>query len=178
VPGLLGNALPNIVPYQVFPASDGNIIVAVGNDAQFERYCNFCGIPESITDARFKTNELRVRNRDELTAILDKVMRGHPAEYWLKGLEANKISCGAINTLDQVFADSQVQARGMQIQMNHPATGGKPVDLIGNPVKMSETGVTYRHAPPMLGQHTDEVLEELLNLSAAELTALRDKDVI
>ena len=178
VPGLLGNAHPNIVPYQVFPTADGNIIVAVGNDDQFKRYCEFAGVPELINDERFVTNKARVQNREALTQILNEVMRQNPSAYWLEELEKNKITCGPINNIDQVFADAQVVARDMRIEMNHPATGGEPVSLIGSPSKMSVTEVSYRHAPPMLGQHTEEVLEELLGLDAAECNRLREQGVI
>ena len=178
VPGLLGNAHPNIVPYQVFPTADGNIIVAVGNDDQFKRYCEFAGVPELINDERFATNKARVQNREALTQILNEVMRQNPSAYWLEELEKNKITCGPINNIDQVFADAQVVARDMRIEMNHPATGGEPVSLIGSPSKMSVTEVSYRHAPPMLGQHTEEVLEELLGLDAAECNRLREQGVI
>ncbi|MEC8869927.1 MAG: CaiB/BaiF CoA-transferase family protein [Pseudomonadota bacterium] len=178
VPGLLGNAHPNIVPYQVFPTADGNIIVAVGNDDQFKRYCEFAGVPELINDERFVSNKARVQNREALTQILNEVMRQNPSAYWLEELEKNKITCGPINNIDQVFADAQVVARDMRIEMNHPATGGEPVNLIGSPSKMSVTEVSYRHAPPMLGQHTEEVLEELLGLDAAECNRLREQGVI
>ena len=178
VPGLLGNAHPNIVPYQVFPTADGNIIVAVGNDDQFKRYCEFAGVSELIDDERFVTNKARVQNREALTQILNDVMRQKPSAYWLEALEKIKITCGPINNIDQVFDDAQVAARGMRIEMNHPATGGEPVSLIGSPSKMSVTEVSYRHAPPMLGQHTEEVLEELLGLDAAECNRLREQGVI
>jgi len=101
-----------------------------------------------------------------------------PATYWIEGLEKNKISCGPINRIDQVFADEQVTARGMAIEMPHPAAGNRPVKLIGSPIKLSGTPVTYRYTPPMLGQHTDAVLEELLGMSTAERDALRAKGVI
>ncbi|MEE3293722.1 MAG: CaiB/BaiF CoA-transferase family protein [Pseudomonadota bacterium] len=178
VPGLLGNAHPNIVPYQVFPTADGNIIVAVGNDDQFKRYCEFAGVPELIDDERFVTNKARVQNREALTQILNDVMRQKPSAYWLEALEKIKITCGPINNIDQVFDDAQVAARGMKIEMNHPATGGEPLSLIGSPSKMSVTEVSYRHAPPMLGQHTEEVLEELLGLDATECNRLREQGVI
>ena len=178
VPGLLGNAHPNIVPYQVFPTADGNIIVAVGNDDQFKRYCEFAGVPELINDERFVTNKARVQNREALTQILNDVMRQKPSAYWLEALEKIKITCGPINNIDQVFDDAKVAARGMRIEMNNPATGGAPLSLIGSPSKMSVTEVSYRHAPPMLGQHTEEVLEELLGIDAAECNRLREQGVI
>lgn len=178
VPGLLGNAHPSIVPYQVFPTSDGNIIVAVGNDAQFVRYCEFAGVHELSSDERFETNQARVLNRDALAEILSDVMRQQSSDYWLEGLEAIKITAGPINNLDQVFADEQVQARGMQIEMEHPAAGGEPVSLIGSPANMSATQVSYRRPPPMLGEHTDDVLEELLGLDANARDGLRERGVI
>jgi len=177
VPGLLGNAHPSIVPYQVFPTKDGNIIVAVGNDAQFVRYCEFAGVPELSSDERFQTNQARVLNRDALAEILSDIMQQKPSGYWLEGLETIKITAGPINTIDQVFADSQVQARGMQIQMDHPAADG-PISLTGSPAKLSETVVSYRHPPPMLGEHTDEVLEELLGLDEGARDGLRERGVV
>jgi crotonobetainyl-CoA:carnitine CoA-transferase CaiB-like acyl-CoA transferase len=178
VPGLLGNAHPNIVPYAVFPTSDGNIIIAVGNDEQFRRFCDFAGIPDVAKDERYAKNEARVRNRTEVAKIVADVMSKKPTAYWIEGLEKNKISCGPINTLDQVFADEQVVAREMEIEMPHPAAGGKPVKLIGSPIKMSGTPVTYRAAPPMMGQHTDDVLTELLGLDAQAIADLRAKKAI
>jgi crotonobetainyl-CoA:carnitine CoA-transferase CaiB-like acyl-CoA transferase len=178
VPGLLGNAHPNIVPYAVFPTSDGNIIIAVGNDEQFRRFCDFAGIPDVAKDERYAKNEARVRNRTEVAKIVADVMSKKPTAYWIEGLEKNKISCGPINTLDQVFADEQVVAREMEIEMPHPAAGGQPVKLIGSPIKMSGTPVTYRAAPPMMGQHTDDVLKELLGMDAAAIADLRAKKAI
>ena len=178
VPQRLGNAHPNIVPYQVFSASDMEIVVAVGNDGQFQRLCEFAGVPELATDERFTTNDRRVRNRKELTDLLNPLFASKPAKHWLEGLEKIKVSGGPINKLDQVFDDPQTKARGMEITMPHPAAGGAPVKMIGSPIKMSETPVEYRHAPPMLGQHTDQVLRELLGMDDAELAALREKGVI
>jgi crotonobetainyl-CoA:carnitine CoA-transferase CaiB-like acyl-CoA transferase len=178
VPGLLGNAHPNIVPYQVFPTSDGNVIISVGNDSQFERFCEFIERPELSSDERFTTNDMRVRNRDELTEILNAVTEQEPTDYWLDGLDKIKIASGPINRIDQAFANPQVLAREMEIEMNHPAAGDKPVKMIGSPIKMSATPVSYRRTPPMLGEHTDEVLGELLDLSPEDRAALRDKSVI
>jgi crotonobetainyl-CoA:carnitine CoA-transferase CaiB-like acyl-CoA transferase len=178
VPGLLGNAHPNIVPYQVFPTSDGNVIISVGNDSQFERFCEFIERPELSSDERFTTNDMRVRNRDELTEILNAVTEQEPTDYWLDGLVKIKIASGPINRIDQAFANPQVLAREMEIEMNHPAAGDKPVKMIGSPIKMSATPVSYRRTPPMLGEHTDEVLGELLDLSPEDRAALRDKSVI
>jgi crotonobetainyl-CoA:carnitine CoA-transferase CaiB-like acyl-CoA transferase len=178
VPGLLGNAHPNIVPYQVFPTADGNVIISVGNDAQFVRFCEFIERPELSSDKKFNTNDMRVRNRDELTEILNEVTEQKPTDYWLEGLDKIKVASGPINRIDQAFANPQVQARDMEIEMNHPAAGGAPVKIIGSPIKMSGTPVSYRRTPPMLGEHTDEVLSEMLDLDAAACAELREKGVI
>ena len=178
IPELLGNAHPNIVPYQVFPTSDGNIIISIGNDDQFERFCNFIGHPELSLNDRFKTNEMRVRNRDELTKILDKIMRQEKTKHWLAGLDEIKIACGPINKINEAFNNPQVQARNMEIEMSHPASGGKPIKMIGNPIKLSRTPVSYRHPPPMLGEHTDEILQELLEFDPNTCSELRQKGII
>ncbi len=177
-PARLGNAHPNIVPYQTFATADGDITLAVGNDGQFQRYCAFAGVPELSHDERFRSNDARVRRRAELTALLAPILAAKPARHWIEGLEAHNVSCGPINTLDQVFADPQVQARGMKIEMPHPALGGDSVPLIASPIRMSATPPSYRHAPPLLGQHSDQVLSELLGLDAAELGVLRERGVI
>ena len=178
VPGLIGNAHPNIVPYQVFPTADGNIIIAVGNDMQFERFCKFIGSQDLSSQERFKTNENRVINRDALTKILNNVIKNKTSEYWLKGLEKIKIASGPINQIDQTFKDPQVKYRGMEIKMRHALAASNEVKLISNPIKMSETPVNYRNAPPTLGQHTIEILEELLEMGDDEINKLRNKNVI
>ncbi len=177
VPGLLGNAHPNIVPYQVFPTSDGNIIVAVGNDAQFKRFAEFIGAPELAEDDKYSTNDNRVRNRDDLALILNDVMAQKPSQHWLEGLENIKVSCGPIHRIDEVFDNEQVLAREMKIQMDH-SLSPEPVDLIGNPIKMSETPATYRRPPPTMGQHTDDVLSELLGMSKEEREELKKRGII
>jgi crotonobetainyl-CoA:carnitine CoA-transferase CaiB-like acyl-CoA transferase len=177
-PPRLGNAHPNIVPYQTFATADGDIILAVGNDGQFQRFCAFAGVPELAEDERFRGNGERLRHRAELTALLTPVVAAQPSRYWIEGLEAHNVSCGPINTIEQAFADPQIEARGMRIEMPHPALGGDPAPLIASPIRMSETPASYRRAPPTLGQHTDEVLGELLGLGAAEIEALRGRGVI
>ena len=177
-PPRLGNAHPNIVPYQSFPTADGNIIIAAANDEQFQRLCAFAGQPELAADEKFKTNTQRVRNRDELIPKLRQIIAEKPSKHWLDGLEANNVSSGPINDLEQVFNDPQVKARGMELEMTHPATGDGPVRLIASPIRMSATNPDYRHAPPMLGQHTDEVLKELLDLGPDEIAGLRERGVI
>jgi len=178
VPGLLGNAHPNIVPYQVFPTSDGNIIISIGNDKQFVRFCKFIENPELSSDDRYLTNEMRVRNREDLTTILNEITSQKSTEYWLTGLDKIKISCGPINRIDQAFANQQVQSREMEIEMEHPASGNQPIKMIGSPIKMSQTPVSYRQHPPMLGEHTEEVLSELFDLTPIDCSKLRQKGII
>jgi crotonobetainyl-CoA:carnitine CoA-transferase CaiB-like acyl-CoA transferase len=177
-PKRLGNGHPNIVPYQVFETADGHIMVTIGNDDQFGRFCAFAGVPELAADARFATNGDRVGNRDALIALLRPVFAAQPSEYWLDGLQALTIGCGPINNVDQVFADPQVVERGMKLEMDHPMAGGRPVPLVASPLRFSGTPVTYRHSPPLLGEHTAEILRERLDLDDAELAALRDSGVI
>ena len=178
VPQRVGNEHPNIVPYNVMPAADGHVILAVGNDAQFAKFCDFAGEPGLASDPRFVTNELRVRNRRTLYGLLDDVIRRKTQDEWVSGLAKLGVPCSPVNTVDQVFADPQVRARGMQIAMPHPLARGGNIDLIGNPIKFSATPIAYRQAPPYLGQHTDEVLDELLDLSASEIAELRGGGVI
>ncbi len=176
--GRLGNAHPNIVPYQPFKTADGYIIVAIGNDSQFERFCELAGCMDLFCDQDFATNDARVRNRDTLLPKLDKIFELRPSEEWLTKLQERKIGCGPINNLQQVFDDAHVKDRGVVVNMEHPMGGTRRVDLIGSPMRFSETPVTYRHAPPLVGQHTDEVLQEKLGLTKEELSGLRERKVI
>jgi crotonobetainyl-CoA:carnitine CoA-transferase CaiB-like acyl-CoA transferase len=178
LPKRVGNQHPNVVPYSVMPCADGNFILAVGNDAQFARFCDFAGAPELAGDARFKTNADRIRNRDALYAILPKLTAERPQAAWLDGLTALGVPCGPVNTLDKVFADPQVQHRGMHITLPYAEAAGGKIELIGNPIKYSKTPVAYDRPPPKMGEHTGEVLEELLDLSPAEVAALRDAGAI
>ena len=178
VPERLGNGHPNIVPYQVFPSSDGHFILAVGNDAQYQRFCEFAEVPHLATDERFATNAARVGNRDVLVPLLAEATRRQSSAHWLEGLERLKVPCGPVNDIGQVFADPQIRHREMEISMAHRLAGEGGVSLIGNPLKMSETPVTYRRAPPTLGQHTDEILEELLGMGEDERRALRADNLI
>ncbi len=169
-PQRMGNAHQNIVPYQVFEVADGHLILAVGNDGQFAKFCEVAGRPEIALDARFTRNADRVRHRAVLVPLLAAMMKTRPRHEWLEGLEAAKVPCGPINDLADVFADPQVQARGMTVRMAHPTSG--QVDLVASPIKLSATPVQYRRAPPLLGEHTDQVLIEL-GLHETEVAQLR-----
>jgi len=160
LPNRYGNAHANIVPYQSFRASDGYFALAVGNDKQFARLCNLIGRPELASDTRFATNTARVNHREELIPLLETVFPLRRADEWLSALEETEIPCGPINTLDKVFAEPQVAAREMLIEMEHPTTGTLP--LVGSPLKFSETPVIYHRLPPRLGEHTDEILKDVL----------------
>ncbi len=173
-----GNEHANIVPYNTLPTSDGYFILAVGNDRQFQRFCELAGASELAGDPRFATNTQRVRNREALYALLPDLTRRKTAAEWLAGLEKLGVPAGPVYTLDQVFADPQVRQREMKIEMPCPGIKDGKVDLIGNPIKFSETPVAYRRPPPTLGQDTDQVLGELLDLGPAEIAALRDKGVV
>jgi crotonobetainyl-CoA:carnitine CoA-transferase CaiB-like acyl-CoA transferase len=175
-PVRLGNQHPNIAPYQVFPTKDGHIVLSVGNDPTFKRFCEAFNLTHMLEDARFVTNAARVGNRQLVTDTLTPVMMQHPTSWWIERLEALKIGCGPINKLSQVFEDPQVVARDMVLEMEHGS--GEMVKVIANPVKLSETPADYRLAPPLLGEHTDTVLSERLGLDAAALVALREKNVI
>jgi crotonobetainyl-CoA:carnitine CoA-transferase CaiB-like acyl-CoA transferase len=176
-PPRLGNQHPNIVPYQVFPTADGFMVLSVGNDPTFQRFCNAFGLEHLLADERFATNAARVQNRQLVTDTLAPVLKQHPTGWWVERLEALKIGCGPINRLSEVFADPHVQARGMVLDLPHAASPDG-VRVIANPVRLSETPPDYREPPPVLGQHTDEVLREKLGLDQAALDALRGKGVI
>jgi crotonobetainyl-CoA:carnitine CoA-transferase CaiB-like acyl-CoA transferase len=158
-PRRAGNAHQNIVPYQVFEVADGHLILAVGNDGQFQRFCRVAGLDGLAQDERFATNAARVRHRDTLVALLAPVLRTRGRDSWLAALEEAKVPAGPINDLAEVFADPQVQARGMTARVDHPRRRG--LELVASPMKLSATPPTLRRPPPLLGQHTDEVLAEL-----------------
>ena len=175
----LGNAHPNIVPYQVFKSSDGHIVLAIGNDKQFKIFCDFAGASELPNDPKFATNDARVNNRTETVELIQNLIMQRPSQYWLEELEKMKIGCGPINNLDQTFSDPHVLAREMITQIPHPLIKkGGGVKLIASPLRLSETPVAYRHHPPLLGEHTNEVLTEKLGLNDKELELLRNTGVI
>ncbi len=175
-PQRLGNAHPNIVPYQVFVASDGHIIVAVGNENQFARMCEVIGRSELASDARFATNASRVNNRDELIAILQGIFAARTMRDWLESLERAGVPCGPINTVADVFADPQVQARGLKLDLPHPSIGLVP--SVANPIKYSATPISYSSAPPMLGADTDEILREMIGVPPEEIARLRKAGIV
>jgi crotonobetainyl-CoA:carnitine CoA-transferase CaiB-like acyl-CoA transferase len=178
VPKRLGTAHPNTVPYQAFETADGWIVCGANNDEQFRRFAAVIGRPELGGDARFLTNAVRLHNRAALVALVRDCLRQQPSAYWIDAFEQANLPCCPVNTLDQVFTDPQVEERGMRISMPHPLAADGSVDLIGNPIKLSQTPATYRRAPPTLGQQTDEVLEEVLGLGASDLAALRKASII
>jgi crotonobetainyl-CoA:carnitine CoA-transferase CaiB-like acyl-CoA transferase len=167
----MGNAHQNIVPYHVFRASDAFIIVAVGNDGQFAGFCRVLGVPEWASDPRFSTNRQRVGHRDLLVGMISERLVLRPAAEWLAGLEREGVPCGPINDLDQVFSDPQVVHRRMRVSAPHAAAG--EVTMVANPIKFSATPIVHDRAPPLLGEHTEEVLRDLLGLAAEEIAALR-----
>jgi crotonobetainyl-CoA:carnitine CoA-transferase CaiB-like acyl-CoA transferase len=181
-PGRAGNAHQNIVPYQVFevaPAADGSkdhLILAVGNDTQYVRFCEIAGRPDLATDPRFVKNQDRVRNRALLVPTLETIMKDRGKSDWLAALEAAKVPCGAINNLAEVFADPQVNERGMVTRWQHPLQPA--LRLVSSPIRLSATPVRAELPPPLLGQHTDEVLRELLGCPDERLSELKKSHVI
>ncbi|WP_261844365.1 CaiB/BaiF CoA transferase family protein [Aliamphritea ceti] len=174
-PPRLGNAHPNIVPYEAFATADGHIILAVGNDKQFRAFCELAGAADLAENPAFATNPQRVANRTDLIPLIKHLMQQHSSDWWLTQLEGCGVPCGPINTLDQVFTDPQVQHRKMQLNLQHPEIGTVPG--VANPVKFSGTPVEYGSASPLLGEHSNEVLEGL-GLDAAEIVKLRQDRVI
>lgn len=175
-PARMGNAHQNIVPYHVFRAADEFLIVAVGNDGQFARFCEVMDVPQWATDARFCTNPARVHHRELLVGMIGERLAGRPAREWLAALEPAGVPCGPINDLAQVFADPQVIHRGMQVRAPHPAAG--EVTMVANPIKFSATPIVHDRAPPLLGEHTGEVLGEVLGLEPGAIADLRAAGVV
>ncbi|MCC2676359.1 MAG: hypothetical protein K0R58_3306 [Ramlibacter sp.] len=182
VPSRAGNAHQNIVPYQVFevaPSADGSkdhVIIAVGNDGQFAKYCQVAGRPDIASDPRFARNQDRVRHRAVLVPMLEEIMKTRAKADWLSALEQAKVPCGAINNLGEVFADPHVRQRGMVHEWQHPLSGA--LNLVGSPIKLSATPVRSELPPPLLGEHTQEVLTSILGWDDERITALREQEVI
>jgi crotonobetainyl-CoA:carnitine CoA-transferase CaiB-like acyl-CoA transferase len=175
-PQRLGNAHPNIVPYQDFPTDDGYMILTVGNDGQFARFCEVAGHPGLVADVRFATNKARVRHRDTLIPLLNKITIRRTTAEWIADLEKVGVPCGPINTIAEVFADEHVRQRQLKVEMDHPVLGRIP--QVASPIRLSETPIEYRNAPPTLGEHTDAVLSEILQLSTDAIARLRKHKVL
>lgn len=178
VPKRLGNAHPTVVPYEPFPAADKDFIIAVGNDGQYQRCCAVLGCPELGTDPRFATNADRVRNRDELLPLMRQYTIKQNAEHWTELLEAEGVPCGPVNDLAAVFSDPQVLHRGMKITLPHAHSESGEVDLIGNPIKYSKTPISYRKAPPVLGEDSAAVLQRHLNKTTEDIKNLAERGVV
>jgi formyl-CoA transferase len=176
LPKRYGNAHANIVPYQSFQASDAWFVIAVGNDRQFQRFCGVIGHPELAHDLRFVTNSDRVKNRDALINLLKPTFLEKTTSEWISVLENAGIPCGPINTFDKVFSEPQVKARGMLLEMDHPVIG--KLQLVGSPLKFSDTPVDYHFPPPRLGENTEDVLKGLLGYSSERLISLKEGGVI
>ncbi|WP_299809542.1 CaiB/BaiF CoA-transferase family protein [uncultured Roseibium sp.] len=176
VPGRIGNGHPAIVPYETFPAADRSFILAVGNDTQFAKFCTIAGAPELAADPLYARNADRVRNRKQLIPLIRRLTIEKTAAEWISLLETAGVPCGPVNDLAGVFADPQVLARQMRITLPHPLSG--EVDLIGSPINLEKTPVTYRSAPPVLGADTANVLSGLLGLDEAALSALAEKGIV
>ena len=177
-PKRLGNGHPNIVPYQVFATADGHIMLTIGNDLQFRRFCEFADCIGLAEDERFATNGARVQNRELLIEAMEPVLTSKPSQEWLAELEKLTIGCGPINTVEQVFADPHIKNREMVINMPHEALGGREIPLVASPLRFSATPVTYRHSPPVLGSNTEDVLREVLDLDEEAINQLRSNKII
>jgi len=171
-----GNAHPSVVPSQAFDCSDGKLMLVAGNDGQFAKLCELIGQPELARDPRFATNGARVRNREQITSALQRLLGLNTVAYWTDTLAKGGVPCGPINDIAEVFADPQVRHRGMRVEVEHPLVGALPV--VASPLRLSRTPVEYRLPPPLLGQHTEEVLSGLLRMDAREIASLRSDGVI
>lgn len=176
VPGRLGNAHPNIVPYQAFATADGHLILAVGNDSQFRRLCTVLDMPDWADNSDYATNSARVVNRQSLCGEISQRLTQHDIAHWLHLLEQHQVPCGPINSIDQVFQDPQILARNMLVTMEDKRAG--EVQLVGNPINYSRSGIEYTVPPPILGDNTDSVLGEYLEYSELEISTLRNKSII
>lgn len=175
-PKRLGNAHPNIVPYQAFATSDSYLILAVGNDDQYLKFCSVAGSEQLAKDDLYRTNADRVRNRDTLIPLLREIFKTRTKSWWISELEKVGVPCGPINSLDEVFADPQVESRSMVVKVDHPVAGSIP--LVGTPMKFSVTPAGASQPPPLLGEHTSEVLEQLLGMSSDTVASLRAAAII
>jgi crotonobetainyl-CoA:carnitine CoA-transferase CaiB-like acyl-CoA transferase len=176
IPMRYGNAHAQVVPYEVFPTADGHIILAIGNDGQFQRFCEVAGCAELAEEPRFKTNSQRIVHRAELIPLIAEVMRTRSKQEWIEVLEAATVPCGPINNMKEVFEDPQVRHRALRVDIPHPLGGTAPV--VANPMRFSGTPVEYRLAPPLLGQHNNEIYRGLLGKSEAEIAQLKSAGIL
>ena len=176
LPTRLGNAHPNIVPYSVFAVADGYLILAVANDRQFASFAKAAGHPELAADSRFATNARRVAHRETLIGLLDPVLARRTLADWIALLEDANVPCGPINSIDKVFADPQALARGLTIAVQHASAGA--MNLVASPLRLSGTPPEYRSAPPLLGEHTDEILKQVLAIQPEEIARLRHEGIV
>jgi crotonobetainyl-CoA:carnitine CoA-transferase CaiB-like acyl-CoA transferase len=176
VPGRLGTAHPNIVPYQAFTTGDGHLMLAVGNDAQFRRLLSVLGLDTLAADPRFLSNQARTRHREELVGLLQKAFCSAPGAYWAEQLTAAQVPFGPINRVDQVFRDPQTRYRGLEIELPHALADSVP--SVANPIRLSDTPVSYRNGPPVLGQHSREILQEWLGMGSGEWDELIAMQVV
>lgn len=173
----LGNAHSTIVPYQAFETKDGHIILSIGNDRQFARFCDAAGHSEWAKDENFSTNSARVIHRDTLIPQIQNLMKEKTTSDWVAIFHECNVPCGPVNTMDQVFEMPQIDARHMKINMHHTKSD-TDIDLVGSPLKLSETPVKYNYAPPSLGEHTDEILSDILSYSPEKIKQLKDSGTI
>lgn len=174
----IGNQNPTIVPYQCFRTKDGHVVIAVGNDGQFRKFCAFAGLSALPDDPRFATNVSRVRNREALLPIIEQRVAEENADFWIKGLREIEVPVGPVHTMDKVFTDEQILARNMKIQIQHPARTDGPIDLVGSALKFSGSPVSYRLPPPRCGEHTNTILGDLLGMTAEEISDLKVRSVL
>jgi crotonobetainyl-CoA:carnitine CoA-transferase CaiB-like acyl-CoA transferase len=176
IPIRYGNAHAQVVPYEVFPTADGHIILAIGNDGQFQRFCEIAGCQELAEEARFKTNSQRIVHRAELIPLIAEVMRQRSKQEWIVALEEATVPCGPINNMKEVFEDPQVKHRELRVDIPHSSGGTAPV--VASPMRLSATPVEYRFAPPLLGEHNDEIYRGLLGKSEAEIAKLKSAGIV
>ena len=176
IPIRYGNAHAQVVPYEVFPTADGHIILAIGNDGQFQRFCEIAGCQELAEEARFKTNSQRIVHRAELIPLIAEVMRTRSKQEWIVALEEATVPCGPINNMKEVFEDPQVKHRELRVDIPHASGGTAPV--VASPMRLSKTPVEYRFAPPLLGEHNDEIYRGLLGKSEAEIAKLKSAGIV
>jgi crotonobetainyl-CoA:carnitine CoA-transferase CaiB-like acyl-CoA transferase len=175
-PGRLGNAHPNIVPYEAFPSADGYLILAVGNDSQFKSFCAVAGLDDLPADERYASNRKRVANRETLVPLIRRAMVGKTTDAWIAALEKANVPCGPINSLDRVFDNPQIKHRGLVKYLDHPTAGRVPT--VANPIRFSKTPIADEKAPPMLGQHSDDILRKVADLSDDQIAKLREAGIV